>query len=307
MAVLALYALFMVLRPAFARPRALTSAEIADVPDSLHVELGGVATLLGYDVSSTAVRPGERLDVTLYWRADARTEEDYAVFVHLLSDVGTMIAQRDTYPGLGRNPTTAWEAGSAFIDIYRLQVPDTAYAPDTGYVQVGMYLPGGPRLPAEDGRDAIRLAAVTVISPAAAVPNPLYANFGDRVALIGYALDTRVASPGQKVRLTLYWRALADMSANYAVFAHILGLENQVWARSDGWPAAGGSPTSSWKPGQVVEDVRELALDAATPPGVYEIEAGLYESGSPPLPLVADDGHWLGQRVLLSQLRVKEE
>ena len=307
MAALSLYGLVAVLHPAFARPRALTESQIARVPNPVQVELGGVATLLGYSVSPASVKPGDSLAVTLYWRADARTEQDHSVFVHLLSDVGTIIAQRDTYPGLGRYPTTAWQAGRAFADTYRVHIPDTAYTPDTGYVQVGMYLPGGPRLVAADGRDAIRLAEVNVAPHPADVPNPLQANFDGRVALIGYALDQRVARPGDTVRLTLYWRALAEMATDYAVFAHVLGNENQIWARSDGWPSEGRAPTSGWEPGEVIEDVRELTFDAATPPYLYQIEVGLYEPGAAPLPVVADDGHWLDQRVLLSQIRVAAE
>ena len=97
------------------------------------------------------------------------------------------------------------------------------------------------------------------------------------------------------------------MATDYAVFAHVLGNENQIWARSDGWPSEGRAPTSGWEPGEVIEDVRELTFDAATPPYLYQIEVGLYEPGAAPLPVVADDGHWLDQRVLLSQIRVAAE
>jgi 4-amino-4-deoxy-L-arabinose transferase-like glycosyltransferase len=305
MAALAVYALVGVLAPAFGRPRPLAVAEIEAIPNRVDVDLGGIARLLGYEVTPTSAMPGEVVEVTLYWEPLARTEWNYAVFVHLLSDVGTMVAQRDTYPGLGRYLTTAWEPGVAFADTYRIHIPETAYAPDAGYIQVGLYLPDGPRLTAPDGRDALRLVTVEILPHASEFPNPLDANFDGKAALIGYTLDRRVARPGETIRLTLYWRALAPMEKSYGVFAHVLGDQDQVWAWNDGWPVEGLAPTFTWQPGQIIEDVRDLPLGETTPPGFYDIEVGLHGDGR--LPVVAPDGRWLGNRVLLSKIRVVEE
>jgi hypothetical protein len=312
MAALAVYALVGVLAPAFARPHPLTEAEIEAVPNSTDVEFGdagtppwrGVARLLGYRVTPSVVEPGDTVDVTLYWQALARPDQNYAVFVHLLSEVGAMVAQRDTYPGLGRYPTIVWEPSVAFADTYRVHVPETAYAPDVGYIQVGIYLPDGPRLITSDGRDALRLAAVEVQPRPGEFPNALDANFGDQATLVGYTLDRRVAQPGETIRLTLYWRALVPMKTNYSVFAHVLGVENQVWASNDGWPVEGDAPTSLWKPGRVIEDVRDLTIGLTTPPDFYDIEIGVYASGKGRLPVLAEDGHRLDNRVLLSKIRV---
>jgi len=312
LAALAVYALAGVLAPAFARPRPLTESEIQAIPHPTSVEFGlstgsghsGVARLLGYQVAPAVVEPGGIVEVTLYWQALARTDQDCAVFVHLLSKVGTMVAQRDTYPGLGRYPTTVWEPGVAFADTYRVHVPETAYAPGVSYVQVGIYLPDGPRLTTPDGRDTVRLATVEIRPRAGEFPNPLDVNFGDQVALLGYTLDRRVVRPGETVRLTLYWRALAQMETDYRVFAHVLGVENQVWANSDRLLTDGATPTSQWPPGQDLEDVHELTVGLTTPPDFYDIEVGLYVLDGDRLPVVAEDGHWLGDRVLLSKIRV---
>jgi 4-amino-4-deoxy-L-arabinose transferase-like glycosyltransferase len=304
MAALAIYALVGVLAPAFARPRPLTEAEVEAAPNLTDVTFGDVARLLGYRVTPTEFEPGNMVEVTVYWQPLIRTDQNYTVFAHLLSDVGTMVTQRDTYPGLGRYPTTAWEPGVVFADTYRLHVPQTAYAPDAGYVQVGIYLPDGPRLTTSDGRDALRLATVEIQPRPGEFPNPMDANFGDRIALTGYTLDRRRVRPGETIHLTLYWRALAPMEINYRVFAHVLGVEDQVWASSDTEPADWAAPTSGWQPGQVVEDARDLTLGLTTPPGFYDVEVGLYELGGERLPVLAENGRWLGGRVLLSQIRV---
>ncbi|MEA3342056.1 MAG: glycosyltransferase family 39 protein [Chloroflexota bacterium] len=312
MAALAVYALAGVLSPAFARPRPLTESEIKAAPNPTNIEFGvgpppsgederGVARLLGYRVAPTTVEPGGAVEVTVYWQALARPDQNYIVFVHLLSDVGVMVAQRDTHPGLGSYPTTAWEPGVAFADTYRLHVPETAYAPDTGYVQVGLYLPGGPRLATPAGRDALRLAEVEIRPRPGELPNPLDVNFDGQIMLVSYDLDRRVARPGETVRLTLYWRPLVSIDGHYRVFAHILGGEDQVWANSDSPLTSEAVPA-----GQIIEDIRDLTVGLTTPPGFYDIEVGLHVGGDR-LPVVAEDGHWLGGRVLLSKIRVASE
>lgn len=301
MATLAVYALTGVLAPAFAHPRPLTESEIQAAPNPTNVELGGVARLLGYRVAPTIVEPGGTVEVTVYWQALARPDQNYVLFVHLLSDVGVMIAQRDTHPGLGSYPTTAWEPGVAFADTYRLHLPETAYAPDAGYVQVGLYLPGGPRLATKEGQDALRLAAVEIQPRPGEFPNPLDANFNDQIMLAGYDLNRRVARPGETIRLTLYWRPLASIDGNCRVFAHVLGVQDQVWADSDSPLTSEAVPA-----GQIIEDIRDLTVGLTTPPGFYDIEVGLHVGGDR-LPVVAEDGHWLGGRVLLSKIRVASE
>lgn len=309
---LATYSLVGVLRPAFAPPRPLDEAEIAAVPNPVSVDFSlgtgdtapTVARLLGYRIVPKEIRPGDTVEVTLYWKALARTREPQIVFVHLMSDVGTIIAQRDTYPGLGRYPTTAWNPGVAFVDTYRVPIPDSAYAPDSGYVQVGLYSSQGPRLTTGDGQDAVKLARLTVHPRGGDVPNALKINFEDKIALIGYELDQRVAEPGETIQLTLYWQALNPMEADYNVFAHVLGQENQIWANSDGPVSNDGAHTSQWSPGTVVKEVRYLSLAEATPTNLYEIELGVYVRGQDHLRILADDGRQLDNRALLTSILI---
>jgi 4-amino-4-deoxy-L-arabinose transferase-like glycosyltransferase len=310
MAALAVYALVGVLAPAFSPPCPLTEAQIAAIPNPMDVEFEGVARLLGYEIAPTAVEPGGTVEVKVYWQALARTDLHHVVFVHLLSDTGVMVAQRDTHPGLGRYPSTAWEPGVVFADTYRVHVPKTAYAPDVGYIQVGLYAvapPQNPRLVTLDGRDAVRLEAVETLPLAGEFPNPLEANFGGKAALMGYELDRRVARPGETIHLTLYWRALAPFEHNYSIFAHVLGEDDQRWAWSSSYPVQGQAPTRSWQPGQVIEDAYELTIGETTPSGFYDIEVGMSAKDVGRLPVVAEDGHHLGKHVLLCKVRVIDE
>jgi hypothetical protein len=304
MASLAVYALVGVLVPAFASPRALSEAEVESIPNSTDVQFESVARLLGYQVSPKAVEPGDTMEVTLYWQALARTAEDYAVFVHVMSDTGALIAQRDTYPGLGRYPTTTWDPGTVFADTYRVQIPDTAYAPDRGYVHVGLYRPHGRRLLVGEGRDVVRLTRIMVDPRPGEVPNPVEINFENRILLRGYELDPRVAELGETVRLTLYWEPLTSIEEDYNVFAHVLGEENQIWANSDSPLTDDGVRTSHWRAGVLVKEVRDLNLSEGTPPDFYDIELGLRAPGDGRLKILAEDGRKLGSRTLLTTLRV---
>ncbi|HDQ71167.1 MAG TPA: phospholipid carrier-dependent glycosyltransferase [Chloroflexi bacterium] len=303
MLALAVYALAAVLAPAYARPTPLDPAEIEAIPNrSAAAQFGETARLLGYRVSPTRAKPGETVDVTVYWQALAPTERDYAIFVHLLSEPGAiMVTQRDTYPGLGRYPTSAWEPGVVFADVYRLFVPEAAYAPDRAYVQVGLYQPDGPRLTTPDGRDAVRLETVEIDAHPGEIPNPINVNFGNRITLAGYRLDRRAAHPGEAITLTLYWQAQVNLQKDYRIFAHVLGINDQVWANTDSPP---GVPSSQWHPGEIVQDVRPLQVGETTPPDFYDIEVGVYRFEDGHLRVIAADGRPLDKHVLLSKIRV---
>jgi len=96
--------------------------------------------------------------VRLEWRAEGTGEKSYHVFVHLVDGEGQLVRQSDGVPGVWRRPTTGWVAGEYVLDEHRL---DVAGLPAGEYsVVVGLYEPGGARLRASDGRDAIALTTV---------------------------------------------------------------------------------------------------------------------------------------------------
>ncbi len=111
--------------PAYAPPPALAQLPAAT---PLAANLGNTVNLRGYHVSTNIARPGDRVHLTLYWEPLSLTDRPYSVYVHLLDANGQIIAQRDTYPGLGRYPTTAWTPGRLFADTYLLIIPEDALA-----------------------------------------------------------------------------------------------------------------------------------------------------------------------------------
>jgi len=301
---------FRYIAPAYAKPHLLSTAEIAAIPNRLDVSFGGVMKLLGYDLSipntqypvSNHLKPGDSLEVTLYWQSLAEMNQDYSVFVHLLDENELIVTQRDMYPGQGLYPTSLWAVGEAIANRYVL-----------AQLAVGLYdFATGERLPAygptgESLGDNARFHEFDILPRTEAeVPNPVHFNFGNRIALIGYDLDRRTAAPGETIHLTLYWQALAKMKEDYTVFTHVLGEENRIWAQKDSWPMDGDAPTSTWEPGQTIADEYELTIYPDTPADVYDVEIGFYlaETGDR-LRIVGEGGRLLDDRVLLSKVRVK--
>ena len=78
--------------------------------------------LLGYDISSERLRPGETLEVNLYWYALAETDIDFSSFLHLSSD-GPPLAQIDKlHPG-DRAVSEWWRPEGYIYDHYNLALP----------------------------------------------------------------------------------------------------------------------------------------------------------------------------------------
>ncbi len=297
--------------PAYARPPLLSPEQIEAIPNRLDMNFGGVMKLLGYNLQPTTynLQPGDSLTVTLYWQSLAEMNRDYAVFVHLLDENDLVIAQRNTFPGLGSFPTTLWQAGDAIADAYTLTLPETTYAPSSAQLEVGPYdAATGERLPVygangELAGDNVRFGKIGVLPRSeTGLPNPVHFNFGGQIALVGYEMDRRKAEPGEAIHLTLYWQSLAEMRDAYTVFVHLLREGDQIWAGADRQPQPS---TSAWARGQIVVDQYELDIAPDAPPDVYEIEVGLYlaETGNR-LDLLDQDGRLMGNRILLSKVRI---
>jgi hypothetical protein len=116
----------------------------------VNARVGDDFILLGYALESFQVRPGETIDLTLYWEAAKKPTEDYTVFVHLLDANGQLVAQQDNQPQDGLYPTKFWDAGERVQDEYALTVDTGALAGEYTLV-VGMYtLETLQRLPVMD-------------------------------------------------------------------------------------------------------------------------------------------------------------
>ena len=88
--------------------------------------------------ADTALVPGHKLRVDLYWTSQMTMTANYAVSVRLVSQDGTLLAQDDSWPARGLLSTLQWPLGQDIRDVHYLQLPNQAL-PVTAYVEVKLY------------------------------------------------------------------------------------------------------------------------------------------------------------------------
>lgn len=236
--------------------------------------LAEVLALAGYDRVPRSPRPGEALQVRLYWQPLGPMDAGYHSFVHLLDGAGHKVAQSDRQPGGVFYPTTLWRSGERLRDDHLLTIP--ADAPAGVYrLLVGMYAPtaGGALEPLGEpvvvGQVAVKHDVPTRPAPAG---HPAGVQFAGLIELLGYD----AAQQEGMLAVTLHWRCVEPPHADYTVFVHLLDAAGEIVAQRDGQPQGGTYPTSVWDVDEVVGDEHRLALPPDLPPGNYRLRVGLY-------------------------------
>ncbi len=112
----------------------------------MQVNFGHKISLTGYDFSPASPVPGDIWEITLYWDALSRMEEDYTIFMHLLDQAGERVAQLDEPPLSGEYPTHLWGAQDLVKDAHLLVLPSELPA-GKYQLRIGFYrLETGERL-----------------------------------------------------------------------------------------------------------------------------------------------------------------
>jgi 4-amino-4-deoxy-L-arabinose transferase-like glycosyltransferase len=244
-----------------------------------NARLGDAIVLVGYDRSPNSPRPGEALQVSLYWQALRPLETEYHSFIHLLDTKGRTVTQSDRQPGGVYYPTTLWQPGERLRDDHLLAIP--ADAPEGVYtLMAGMYaLSGDGTLqplgePVVIGPVGVKTEVPTEVGD---VGYPVRASFAGQIELLGYDATQQ----GSGLVVTLHWRCLQAIDDEYTVFVHLLDTGDRVITQHDSQPRDGRYPTSIWDAGEVVADPHLLSLPPDLPAGPYRLRVGLYvlESG----------------------------
>jgi 4-amino-4-deoxy-L-arabinose transferase-like glycosyltransferase len=265
-------------------------------------------------------QPAEYVDFWVAFQQMAAMRRDWSAFIHLENADGTIVAQRDVFLGKGLWATSQMQSiGQHWLNYFAVRLPEHAYAPQDLTIWLGFYdLKTGERMIAA-GREAaenrIKLGSVRVLPRQAdsAIPNPMHVNLGDAVALVGYEVQPLAAAEGEPIRLTLYWQRLRPLSTDYRVFAQLVQPNTtNVYAQSDGMPAAWTRPTSTWADAEIIVDQHTLTVREGTPNGDWTLIVGMYalrESAEGQqfvrLRVLMPDGAQAEDFVTLSRLRVR--
>ncbi len=104
---------------------------------------------------------------------------------------------------------------------------------------------------------------------------PAGTSFGAALGLEAYAIPDAVDA-GRPVRLSLRWQTAQPVDADYSLFVHIISPSGQIVAQRDKPLVKDGAGTRAWPPGETMMDAADLYVPEDTPPGGYQILAGLY-------------------------------
>jgi 4-amino-4-deoxy-L-arabinose transferase-like glycosyltransferase len=304
-AVLAVLALPLLIWPAYAPPRPLTSEEAVEQVREGGVYgwyFGEIAQLVGTAVPSSAAA-GEVLPVRICWYVLEQAERDYSVLVQIIGPQNAVIAGRRTYPGLGSYPTSQWRPDSFFCDTVRLDIPADLAQTLLYYVEVAFIdQTTGERLPIYDssGRlsqppytftDKVRLVAAGPVETLTIPPGE------DLIRLAGFEVDTQWQA-GRSYPIVFYWwLAENTRQVEYKVFIHLRDLATgEIVAQADSFPLDGWYTTRNWTAGEFVTDRHTFPLPADIPAGRYDLVVGWYDPR---------DGARLGEEHELATIEVR--
>jgi 4-amino-4-deoxy-L-arabinose transferase-like glycosyltransferase len=145
---------------------ALTDALKSAVIPTATLNFADTVNLLGSEIRTPQVKPGQQVEVITYWRIAALTDQELVLFTHLLSGDPNrpVLAQQDSLDV----PSYYWLPGDAFAQVHRFVIPPDA-RPGTYPLEVGYYTPADQkRLPLVDASgspvsDHVIIGSLTVV------------------------------------------------------------------------------------------------------------------------------------------------
>ncbi|MBE7530680.1 MAG: hypothetical protein HND44_23510 [Chloroflexi bacterium] len=240
--------------------------------------------------------------VMLIWQAVAAPTSRYAVVVTLADAQGRPLhVVVNDAPGY--MSTSHWQPGQLTRDVYDLPLPEQP-APAGYTVWVGLQdVVTGEEVTLSDAESgtAVPVGRFKTPPPILNVADTQGVIFGEAIRLQQADVPDQVAV-GELLELRLVWESLATVAADYTVFVHFLHPDGTLAAGQDGQPLDGRYPTSYWSPGEQIMDVRRWQPDL--PPGVYQLEVGLYRLETGERLPVSGPQSGLGDRVIVGNVAV---
>ncbi|MCS7287298.1 MAG: glycosyltransferase family 39 protein [Anaerolineae bacterium] len=259
----------------------LAPGEALPLSPNLDILLTPEIVLRGFSLSPSEAYPGQTLTLTFLWEVKQKPRTDYQVSIRLKDSAGN-VKERLCPPAGESFPTSSWPSGAVVLGKCLLRVPPSAS--------------GGPAtvlLLTPEASWPLATVQVRGIKRNFTLPTPsipLKASFGNVTELLGIDLSPIPAKPGERLTVTLYWKALGEAERAWTVFVHLLGPDGRLIAQDDSPPARGERPTTSWVAGEVIEDQHFIVLPPDIHPGLYSLEIGLYDGTAPGMPRLPTDG-----------------
>jgi hypothetical protein len=241
--------------------------------------------LLGLTWVTNEIKPGHILPLSLYWWAESPPGK-VRYQLELVGSGDRILLTQDGVPGANWLTPETWPLEAPVREEMGLYFP-----PDTspGRYQLRWSLSDetGPL----EGRPAWRpwnsrrvsLGSVKIEpwpleTSYPELADPLFAEFGSTIELVGYQMAGSFPQRGEVLDLTLFWRARQVPDTHTHVFVHLVGTDDgTVVSQLDRIPVNWLRPTMGWREGEVLTDQYLLPIPLDLPAGSYHLYVGMYE------------------------------
>lgn len=243
-------------------------------------------------------KPGDVVIIEAAWETLTTLDKNYSLAVVLSAPDGSLLARRETYPGLGLRPTQYLQPGDIFIDLYPLKLETAVLEPMVAQATINLFDFDSETRSGWPALDSAGNEVTPIVGHLKIVPDPwpryqpaypAEVDFGDAIRLIGYDLDLAAspadstsnsqaghsASASSQPSLTLYWESRSPVSKNYNIFLHLLDSNGEIIAQADAPVTNQRYPTRWWSPGEVIADTYTLPATEAVMIrlGLYDLES----------------------------------
>lgn len=99
-------------------------------------------------------------------------------------------------------------------------------------------------------------------------------NFENKVKIIGWRTEPKVARRGSPLKMIVYWKVLKNRIGSWKVFVHIDAPGQRLHGDHD--PVAGLLPTENWRVGDIIADEHTIKVDRTKSPAPYTFYTGLF-------------------------------
>jgi hypothetical protein len=124
---------------------------------------------------------------------------------------------------------------------------------------------------------APELKALVLDEAPSDLPNPTFVDFAGKAALVGYAVEpARLAAPGSKLSLKLFWRSTGKLGDGYKVYTELVTPGGKRFAVDGSGPVRQGALNPSmWEPGKLYIDELDITVPAELEAARFSIVVGL--------------------------------
>lgn len=234
------------------------------LPEPADQRRAGGLTLVGREIASDDLQPGQPIELTLFWQADQSSPRPGPVTVRAIDGSGRIAGAWSGEVG-GAYPTNRWQAGtlvrdSVSVDL-NLGAPTGTYRVEALWSRLAPVFLGEVDITSRNHAFTVPQVGTGVNIPAG--------DFG-RLARWEGSIDPA----GKLVSVTLYWVDAKPADRSWTVFVHLVDDEGRILAQSDTVPAAGAAPTQSWMANEVIADTHRIAIQNR---GTFRVRVGMYD------------------------------